>query len=230
MSKVILGDGLLGKYLQEKTGWDYISRKKDGIDFSNIDSYKKLLKNYGEIINCIANTDTYSEDKKSHWDVNFKGVADLTDYCAIENKKLVHISTDYLYANSKEDASEDDVPVHCANWYGYTKLLSDGYVQLKGKKYLLIRTTQKKSPFTYDYAYINQKGNFDYIDKIGDMIIELINKNAIGLYNVGTEKKTMYDLALETKSDVKPTEELFNKTMPTNTTMNIDTWRDFLKK
>ena len=28
-------------------------------------------------------------------------------------------------------ASEEDVPVHNNTWYGYTKLLSDGLVQLR---------------------------------------------------------------------------------------------------
>ena len=32
MSKLILGDGLLGSELIKITKWDYISRKKDGID------------------------------------------------------------------------------------------------------------------------------------------------------------------------------------------------------
>ena len=35
--KLILGYGLLGSELYKQTGWDYISRKKDGIDFTNID-------------------------------------------------------------------------------------------------------------------------------------------------------------------------------------------------
>ncbi len=32
-SRLILGDGWLGTELVKQTGWDYISRKKDGIDF-----------------------------------------------------------------------------------------------------------------------------------------------------------------------------------------------------
>lgn len=228
--RIVLGDGLLGGYIHQKTNWDYISRKKDNIDFSDINSYVKYIENYDEIINCIANTNTYSEDKDLHWNVNYKGVADLTDYCIKTNKKLIHISSDYLYTFSKDNASEDDVPVHSANWYGYTKLLSDGYIQLKSNNYLLIRTTQKKVPFTYDYAFINQIGNFDYIDVIGKLVIELISKDATGLFNVGTKTKTMYDLARQTKSDVKPTTKLFNKTMPTNVTMNIDKFNSFNEK
>ena len=51
--KLILGDGLLGSELHKQTGWDYISRKKDGIDFTDIDSYKNYILDYYEVINCF---------------------------------------------------------------------------------------------------------------------------------------------------------------------------------
>ena len=63
-SKLILGDGWLGTDLVKQTGWDYISRKKDGIDFTDINSYKDHMFGYDEIINCIACTNTYDESKK----------------------------------------------------------------------------------------------------------------------------------------------------------------------
>jgi len=228
MRAVILGDGLLGSYLIGKTRWDSISRKKDGIDFSNLDSYSSKLEEYDVVINCIANTDTYSEDRDSHWSINYEGVANLIDFCNATNKKIIHISTDYIYTFSKENASENDVPVHSRNWYGYTKLLGEGYVLLRSKNYLIIRTTQKKAPFTYPKAYINQIGNFDYVDKIGDLIIRLIESGTTGIYNVGTDKKSMYDLALQTNDKVFATMDLFDPTTPTNVTMDLSKMDKFL--
>lgn len=228
---LILGDGLLGGYLHSTTGWDYISRKNNKIDFSDINTYDNYLPDYDIIINCIANTDTYSTDKESHWAINFKGVADLVDYCNNYNKKLVHISTDYIYSNSKEAASEQDVPVHCRTWYGYTKLLSDGYVQLRSLNYLLIRGTQKKKPFPYPTAYGRQIGNFDYVDVIGNIIIKLILANKNGIYNVGTKIKSMGDLAKETLPDVNVFYgPLYHPDMPENVSMNIDKLNNFLNK
>lgn len=223
MNKIlILGDGLMGSYIKDKTNWDILSRKKDKIDFNTLTQTNyQQLKKYKQIINCIANTDTYSEDKESHWNVNYKGVVDLVDFCLDHNIKLIHFSTDYIYSNSNNFASEEDIPVHCKTWYGYTKLLGDAYVQLKLKDYLLIRTTHKSKPFLHDFAYTNQIGNFDYIDIIGNICIDLINKNICGLINVGTETKSMYDLAIKTKNNVKKTTKLFNKNTPKNTTMNL---------
>jgi dTDP-4-dehydrorhamnose reductase len=228
MRPIILGDGLLGSYLREKTQWDFISRKKDGINFSDLSSYSDKLETYDIVVNCIANTNTYSKDKGSHWSVNYEGVANLVDYCNTANKKIIHISTDYLYSFSEEDASENDVPVHSRNWYGYTKLLGEGYVLLRSKNYLVIRTTQKKNPFPFDKAYVNQIGNFDYVDTIGDLIILLIQKGASGIYNVGTEKKSMFELAKVTNPGVNPTEDLFDPTTPTNTTMDVSKMTSFL--
>ena len=227
-SKLILGDGLLGSELVKQTDWDFISRKKDSFDFTNIDSYKNYLSEYDVIINCIADCNTYGENKNNHWNVNYKGVVDLVDYLLSRNKKLVHISTDYVYSNSKLSSTEEDVPVHCGNWYGYTKLLSDGYVQLKMDEYLLVRTTHKKIPFTHKEGYINQVGNFDYVDVIATLIKRLIKKNANGIYNVGTELKTMYDLARKTKEDVVPVNNKFHSTMPTNVSMDLSKLNELL--
>lgn len=221
MKVLILGDGLLGSELVKQTGWDYISRKKDGIDFIDIQTYKHFLSDYDEVINCIAYTDTYGENREKHWDINYKAVANLVDICNGYEKKLIHISTDYLYTHSKEEASEEDVPVHCGTWYGYTKLLADGYVQLKSNDYLIVRGTHKKKPFIYDNACVNQIGNFDYADKISDILISLIENDVTGVYNIGTELKSIYDLAKYTKADVTPINKKFNALMPTDVSMNV---------
>ncbi len=220
MSKLILGNGLLGKELVKQTGWNNINRKEHNIDFSKPETYDYLIKTFDVIVNCIAHTDTYSNDKQKHWDINYKGVIDLVDICNKYNKKLVHISTDYIYTNSKEEASEEDIPIHCNNWYGYTKLLADGYVQAKSNNFLLLRGTHKKEPFPYDKAWVHQIGNFDYVSVITNLIVKLINKDCFGVYNVGTEIKTMYDLAKRTKKDVK-CDVYHPLSVPKNITMNV---------
>jgi dTDP-4-dehydrorhamnose reductase len=225
MSKIlILGDGLLGSELVKQTGWDYTSRKM-GFNLKDIN----FNPNPKIIINCIACTDTYGSNRDKHWEVNYKFVSDLVDYCNLNSIKLVHISTDYLYTHSVKNASENSVPVHCATWYGYTKLLSDGYIQLKSNNYLLIRTSHKLKPFPYKFAWKNLKGNFDYVDKISKLIITLIKNNKNGLYNVGTNSKTIFELALQTNSDVKPVINN-NSLTPTNITMDVNKLLSELKK
>jgi len=201
---IILGDGLLGSEIQKQTGWDYISRKKDGIEFCNIETYKEYIKGYNTIVNCIAYTNTYSNNKNYNWNINYKAVTNLVDYCNVENIKLVHISTDYVYTNSISHTSENDIPIHGNNWYSYTKLLADAYIELKSKNYLICRGTHKPNPFPYDEAWIDQYGNFDYVNIIAKLIINLINSNNCGIFNVGTQFKSMFDLAKVTNENVKP--------------------------
>lgn len=230
MKNIILGYGLLGKEIVEQTGWDYISREKDKFDFTNMDTYICKVYNYDTIINCIGYTDTYSGNREKHWNINYLGVIQLADYCRKYKKKLIHISTDYIYAESNCNAKEIDIPIHCGNWYTYTKLLADGYVQAVVMDYILIRTSFKPYPFPYPQAITTQKGNFDYVNVIADYIIKLINKNANGVFNVGTEEKTIYELAQKTRKDVAPMNRILDITMPKNITMNVKKMEEFLNE
>jgi dTDP-4-dehydrorhamnose reductase len=238
MKVVILGDGLLGSNIHQIRYWDIISRKQDGFDITQpelfykyfIESYEGVIftPKYDVIINCIANTNTYSNDPNNHWDVNYKGVANLVDFCNIHNIKLVHVSSDYVYTNSVNNASENDIPIHGNNWYSYTKLLADAYIELKSNNYLICRGTHKPKPFPYDKAWVDQIGNFDYVDCIATWIIDLITADAKGLYNVGTEVKTMYELAKKTNPNIEAAFKPEN--VPSNTTMNINKLKQCLLK
>ena len=226
MNFAILGNGLLGSEIHKQTGWDIISRKENGFDFRDLSSYENLLKDYDVIVNCIANTNTYSPNKEEHWDINYKGVADLVDFCNKWSIKLVHISTDYVYTNSIKEASENDVPIHGDNWYSYTKLLGDAYIELKSNNYLICRGTHKPKPFPYEKAWTDQVGNFDYVDTISKLIIKLIESNSTGIFNVGTHVKSIFELASQTttvKVAFRPSE------VPGNTTMNLNKLNDAFK-
>lgn len=216
MKVLVLGDGLLGSEIVKQTNWDYISRKKNGFDITKNDFN---FYGYDVIINCIAFTNTYSNDKENNWNVNYKAVADLVDYCNNQNIKLVHISTDYVYTNSNSEASENDIPVHGNNWYSYTKLLADAYIELKSNNYLICKGTHKPNPFPYERAWDDQWGNFDYVDVISSLIINLVMSNNFGIFNVGTEFKSMFDLAKQTNKNVKPAGK--PEYVPNNTSMDV---------
>jgi len=216
---LVLGQGKLGREITYQTRWDSLSRGKDNIDVNNFDGWVHKMNGYDVIVNCIANTNTYSNVKEEHWNVNYKFVSQLVTYCNETGSKLVHISTDYVYANSVESAKETDVPVHDNNWYSYTKLLGDSHIELMSNNYLICRLSHKDNPFTYEYAWTDVKTNADYTDVISSLVVGLINSDTKGIYNVGTEEKTIYDLAKKTKVDVKET--LSPTHVPKNVTMDI---------
>lgn len=231
MKPIILGDGLLGSEIRKQTGWDYISRKSHGFDFStDIEYYFNIIRynEYDTVINCIANTDTYGGTEEEHNTLNHLRVKDLVEFCNTENIKLIHISTDYLYANSISNAKETDEIKPIKTLYGQFKNYGDYVVEMFSKNFLTIRTSFKPNPFPYD-SVINQIGNFDYVDVISELIVKLVNKDAKGIFNVGTEKKTMLELALRTNKNAKLSNKKINDLMPEDITMDISKMRKFLK-
>ena len=93
MKVLILGDGLLSTELKKITSWPSISRNINNIDALNFSNWSNLLEDFDVIVNCIANTNTYSNDKDLHWNINYKFVSELVDYCNINNNIYIY----YIY-------------------------------------------------------------------------------------------------------------------------------------
>ena len=227
MKVLVLGDGRLGQEIINQTGWDFLSRKKDNIDVNTFDDWVWKLQGYDVILNCIANTNTYSDDYESIIKTNYEFVTYLTTFCNEMEVKLAHISTDYVYSKSEEMVKETGVPIPDGTWYSLSKLLADEHIKLFCEDHLICRLSHKPKPFPYDSAWIDVKTNADYTDVISSLVIELITNNAKGLYNVGTEEKTIYDLAKQTNPNV--TESLAPPHIPKNVTMDITKMKKFFE-
>jgi dTDP-4-dehydrorhamnose reductase len=228
MKVIVLGKGKLGGEIVKQTGWDYLCRAEHEITIDNFDEWKNKMDEYDVVVNCIANTDTYSEDKEKHWKANYELITFLAEYCDDNNKKLVHISTDYLYQNSVDDAKEEDEPMFEHTWYMFTKLLADEYLKVHSKNYLICRLSHKPYPFPYDSAWGDVITNVDYTPVISRLVIKLIKNGAEGLYNVGTERKTIYELAQRTNKNVKKI--VSPPHVPKNISMNVSKMENFLKQ
>jgi dTDP-4-dehydrorhamnose reductase len=226
MKVLVLGKGKLGGEIVKQTGWDYLCRAEHEITIDNFDEWKNRMDEYDVVVNCIANTDTYSDDKEKHWKANYELVTFLAEYCDDNRKKLVHISTDYLYQNSVDGAKEEDEPLFEHTWYMFTKLLADEYLKEHAKNYLICRLSHKPYPFPYDSAWTDVMTNADYTPVISGLVIELIKNGAEGLYNVGTERKTIYELAQRTNKNVKKI--VSPPHVPKNISMNVSKMENFL--
>lgn len=192
---LILGDGLLGSELHKQTGWDVASRKLNNLpDLEDWEEICCLVNKYDVVVNCIACTDTYSKDSKKHWDINFKFVRDLSEACNTEGVKLVHISTEFVYAKNPYPPTEEDLPMPDNTWYAYTKLLADEYIKVLDSDYLICRELHKPTPFPHNKVWRTQTTG-DTVDKIASLIIKLIKKGANGVFNVGTGEKCLCELA-----------------------------------
>lgn len=212
---IILGDGILGRELSKQTGWAIASRKLGNLDIDNYNSLLDLLHNYDTVVNCIANTDSYSKDREAHWDVNYRFAADLSDLCNTEGKKLVHISTEFVYANNPTPPTEDDIPIPDNTWYAYTKLLADEYIKLTNNNYLVCRELHKPNDFNYPEVW-DVMTSGDKVGKIASIIVQLILQDDIGVFNVGTGDKNLKELNPSAKLVQAPAH------VPKDTRMNLD--------
>lgn len=222
MSKVvILGDGVLGTELESITGWPVESRKKTSLDIDNIEKLSNIIYENDTIVNCIAFTDSYGGTKDEHWKINYVFPSTLSNLCLIEDKKLVHISTEFVYANNEEPPTEEDIPLPDNSWYAYSKLLADEYISFTNANALICRLLHKPSPFPYPDVW-NVKTSGDLVDKIAILVKELIEKDGAGIFNVGTGDKNLSDLAPNSKVIEPPSH------VPKDTRMNLNKLNKFL--
>tara|TARA_E500000318_G_C3568238_1_gene216638 strand:- start:5949 stop:6626 length:678 start_codon:yes stop_codon:yes gene_type:complete len=216
MSKVvILGDGVLGTELERITKWPVESRKRTSLDIDNIEKLSKIIYENDIIINCIAFTDSYGGTRDEHWSINYQFPSTLSNLCLIDSKKLVHISTEFVYANNDIPPTEEDIPLPDKTWYAYSKLLADEYIKATNEIALICRLLHKPNPFPYPEVW-NVKTSGDLVDKIAILVIELIEKKATGIFNVGTGDKNLSDLALYSKVIEPPSH------VPKDTRMNLN--------
>lgn len=190
MSKILLtgGSGLLGQELQK-----YIDCYAP--PHGDLDINKKIDYNREEpelVIHCAGYTDVVKAEieKEKCFKVNFFGTKNIVD--RFHNCPIVYISTEYVYK-----------PV---NFYTFTKYESEMYIRATCKSFMIIRTLFKPNPFPFEMAFGDQYTRGDYVDVIAPLIVSAIvrwDKVSSRIIDVGTERKTIYELAKRTRPDVK---------------------------
>lgn len=188
---VLGGTGLLGKELY-KLDNNLICSGQD----VNISKYKEVY-NYLNLIKpdivvnaaAITNSVEIAQNPISAIEVNIKGAANVAKYCQIYDKRLVYISTDYVYPGSGNHTEID--PLYPNNEYAWTKLGGECSTRVVNN-HLIIRTSFGSMKFPYKEAFENLWVSKDYVDVIAPKILKAIKSNITGVLNVGTEKKNMY--------------------------------------
>lgn len=149
-------------------------------------------KPYDLIVHAAAYTkvEQAEVDRKNCFKTNVEGTLNLlTQY---PDTPFIYISSEYAKN-----------PV---NFYSLTKSLAEQLVTMHTAPYLIIRTLFKPTPWPYDKAFKDQHTLGDYVDVIAEKIDkEILNWDRKSkLIYIGTGRKTMYELAKETRPDVIP--------------------------
>jgi dTDP-4-dehydrorhamnose reductase len=123
------------------------------VNFLNLPALGNFLNNLSAtssfrpdfIINASAYTNVdKAEDEKELADlINNQAVEIIAKYCAKNNVKLIHYSTDYVFDGSGTEAFREDniANLHPLNYYGETKLLGEQKIIQSGCEYLILRTS-----------------------------------------------------------------------------------------
>jgi dTDP-4-dehydrorhamnose reductase len=187
-------------------------------DITSASFSKKVSKINPDIIihaGAITDSNTVNQNPTIAINTNIIGTANVSNYCIQNNKRLVYISTDYVFGGDVGNYKETDsfLPY---NKYAWTKLGGECSVQLV-PNHLIIRTSFGPSKFPYEGAWVNQRVSKDYIDIIAPMILKAVKSDMVGVLNIGTKPKTLYEYASK-RNKVKPIKKEQNK----NFTLNVE--------
>jgi len=185
-----------------------IARKKSDYNL-NLNKYKKLdilfkKVKFKYVINCAAITNlslcekNYIRAKK----INTELPKFLSEKSKKYKFKLIHVSTDHFFKNKNFKLNDEKQKIFSLNNYSKTKKNAEKYVK-KNKKNLIIRTNftgfKKYLQSTFigwlSYNLIKKRKmnlfNDMYVSTLdvnycAKVIINLIKKGAVGIYNVGS--------------------------------------------
>jgi len=142
--------GLIGTRIAELLGdkYEFIDISlSTGVDITIfdqvIDSINRLPGK--TILHMAAKTDVDGcEDEKilgeesQSWTVNVVGTQNIIEAAKRLGKRIIYISTDFVFDGTKEFYNEDDQP-NPVNWYGYTKYEAELHVIASGLDYCIVR-------------------------------------------------------------------------------------------
>ena len=222
---VIGSEGQLGSEIkkfsktQNKISWVFSSIKS--LDLSRLDTISSFLKeiNPAVIINCAAytNVDKAETESKLANTINYKAVDIISKWTNENNKKLIHVSTDYVFDGlSKLPLSENSI-TNPINEYGRSKLKGEQVCLKNDANSVVIRTSWLYSSFGKNFVKTmidlmkknksvkvvnDQIGSPTYAHDLARLIIEIIinYKNESGLFHYSNDGEiSWFDFARSIK-------------------------------
>ncbi|MGG3799035.1 dTDP-4-dehydrorhamnose reductase [Metabacillus fastidiosus] len=150
MSKLLItgAGGQLGKEALEmfgKLNVQVIGCNKSQLDITNYEQVEEVVNSLKPniILNCAAYTNVdQAEDNVHHaFLINAIGARNLAIVTDIVGAKIIHISTDYVFAGTKNKPyNEFDMP-DPQTIYGKSKLAGEEFIKNFNKKHFIIRTS-----------------------------------------------------------------------------------------
>ena len=214
---VIGSEGQLGSEIkkfsktQNKISWVFSSIKS--LDLSRLDTISSFLKeiNPAVIINCAAytNVDKAETESKLANTINYKAVDIISKWTNENNKKLIHISTDYVFDGLSKLPLSEKSKTKPVNEYGSSKLKGEIACLKNDSNSIVIRTSWLYSSFGKNFVKTmidlmkkndsvkvvnDQIGSPTYANDLAKVIIEIVidSENKSGLFHYSSEGETSW--------------------------------------
>ena len=231
--------GTLGIELQKSNLIEYYPARRSWMNVADEDAmyfaYDCVNKDFDRgilngIVHCAAYTDVPGAEKNRAEvvETNIMGTKRIAEWGKLFNVPVVYISTDYVYPGEGVISGYKETDLtRPVNFYAFTKLAGEAYLDLE--KDLIIRSFKPNGKWPYPEAFDDLYTSADYVDTITWKIEFLIKNKATGIYNVGTERKTIYDLARCRTPSVKPISKnsIRGVILPDDVSMNFDKYNQF---
>ena len=221
-------DGLVGsrivELLKDKYEFENLSIST-GIDITDRSAVLERIKSSDAtiVLHLAAKTnvdgcelDKTLGEKGDAWKINVLGTQNVVDGCLLSNKKLIYISTDFVFDGHNPPLggySEEDVP-NPVNWYAKTKYTGEKIIQNSKIPWIIVRIA---SPYRAKFerldfarailkrlqeglavaAVTDHKFSPTLIDDICSAIDSLVKHNCSGIFHVvGSQTLTPYEAAI----------------------------------
>ncbi len=160
MKKILVlgGSGLVGsRFIKDYDHtFDIKSPTAKEVDILNKDAVARITQEFNPdtIINFAAFTQVEeAENQKGDREgicylINAVGAKNVALVCKEFDKKLIHISTEYVFDGTKAESpyTEEDKP-NPINWYGVSKLFGEEFVLESGCSVAIVRISMPFSPY-----------------------------------------------------------------------------------
>lgn len=228
--------GVLGQQLQKTAsshGIYYFCPTRKQLDITNpdVNSWWPICGTrtrwdgvcWNAVLHCAAYTNVPGAEtqggRTKAIETNIIGTKNVKNFSRLLGAKFIYISTDYVYEGRAGGYKETDTPSP-VNYYALTKYLGEAYATGG----LIIRTSFKPcGTWPFLKAFDDLYTSADYVDVIAPMINALLAKDPLGIINVGTERKTIYDLAIRRNAVGRTSiSEIKNVNLPADISMNLE--------
>jgi len=211
LKKIFLtgGSGTLGSELikiSKDFDVEFIAPSSKECNICNLEQVKQnILDSSCEIVvhsAALVDSRGIEDDPTLAFDINVGGTINVIKACMEYNKKLVFISTDYVFDGEKGNYHPSDFINPLSN-YSKTKAAAELLVRTyKGS--IVIRTSFYGHTFPYDCAFVDQWSSKDYVDVIAPKILDFVCSNRENsIVHIGNKKSTIYEIANERRESVE---------------------------